>query len=348
MKMTFVEALNGALCTEMENDPTVFLFGIGLPTRDNFFGSVEGLLERFGPDRVIDTPVAEEAMTGFGLGAAVNGYRGVMHHIRADFALLSLNQLANMIAPYTYSTVGRAEVPLTIRTVVGRGFGQGAQHSKSLHSLFAHIPGLKVVLPTTPQDAWSLLRAAIRDPNPVIVMEHRWLYWAQGEVQQDDQISRLEDAGEILRKGVDATVVATSWMAVESLKAAEVLQRHHGVSIEVCDPKTIAPFDHADFIYRSVEKSGHCIVADGDWLHCGFGAEVAARVSEMCFGQLKSAVTRVGWKHVPIPTARVLENAVYCNAEDIIRAVEAQLDLPEANLEEEEFYQHGHEFRGPF
>lgn len=344
-RISFAQALNEALRQEMERDESVFVYGIGAPDHKRIFGTTADLVERFGPDRCLDTPLCEETMTGFGLGAAIGGLRPVHCHIRVDFLLLALNQLVNMVSTYTYSTAGKVSVPFVIRAVVGRGWGQGYQHSKSLHSYFAHIPGLKVVLPTTPRDAKGLLIGAIRDGNPVVFIEHRWLYWAEGEVPEEP-FSLPLGPGEILRPGRDLTIVATSWMNIEALKAAEILERQ-GVSVEVVDPKTIAPFDDSLAI-ESVNRTGHCLVADNDWVECGFSAEVAARVSEKCFGRLKSPVTRIGFAHTPCPTVRKLENEFYPNAEDIVRAVEAKLGLPATDLSAENFFSHENRFTGPF
>lgn len=343
--ISFCEALNEAMEQEMERDPTVFVYGIGVPDHKKIFGSTNGLLERFGPERCFDTPLCEEAMTGFGLGAAINGMRPIHVHIRVDFLLLAVNQLVNMISSYIYSTGGRHKVPLVIRAVVGRGWGQGYQHSKSLHSYFAHIPGLKVVLPTTPKDAKGLLISAIRDDNPVVFIEHRWLYWAVDDVPEEPFTLPIGE-GNILRRGNNITIIATSWMCVEAIRAAEILARE-GVSVEIVDPRTIAPFDDK-LAVESVRKTGHCIVADNDWLDCGFSAEVAARISEKCFGQLKSPVRRIGFATTPCPTVRCLENEFYPNAIQIIRAVEEMLRLDAIDLSGEDFYSHERRFKGPF
>lgn len=344
-RISFCEALNEAMHEEMERDPSVFVYGIGVPDHKKIFGSTAGLLEKFGADRCFDTPLCEDAMTGFGLGAAINGMRPIHIHIRVDFLLLAINQLVNMVSTYSYSTRGRVKVPLVIRAVVGRGWGQGYQHSKSLHSYFAHIPGLKVVLPTTPRDAKGLLTSAIRDDNPVVFIEHRWLYWANDEVPEGPFTIPLGEA-QILRPGRDLTIVATSWMNVEALKAADILERY-GVSVEIVDPRTIAPFDDT-LITESVTRTGHCIVTDNDWLDCGFSAEVAARVSEKCFGRLKSPVKRIGFAPTPCPTVRCLENEFYPNAQDIIRAVEEKLGIDPIDLSREDFYSHERRFKGPF
>lgn len=344
-QITFGQAANEAVVQEMERDPSVFIYGVGLPDHKRFFGTLQGVLEKFGPSRYFDTPISEDAMTGFGLGAAINGLRPIHVHIRADFLLLAMNQLGNMIASYTYMTGGKLKAPLVIRAVIGRGFGQGAQHSKSLHGLVAHFPGLKVIMPTTPRDAKGLLTAAIRDDNPVVSIEHRWLYWATGEVPEEPFAIPIGQ-GNVLRAGTDVTIVATSWMNVEALQAADILGRH-GISVEVVDPRTIVPLDDG-LISASVQKTGQCVVADTDWLFCGFSAEVAARVAEKCFGRLKSPVTRIGFAPTPCPTVRVLEDRFYPNAFDIVRAVTAKLGAPAIDLAGEELYSHEKKFLGPW
>jgi pyruvate dehydrogenase E1 component beta subunit len=344
-KISYCAALNEAIVQEMERDPDVFVYGLGVPDHKRAFGSTAGIVEKFGKKRCFDTPLAEDTMTGFGLGAAINGLRPIHVHMRVDFLVLAMNQLVNLVSCYRYASAGTLKVPLVIRAIIGRGWGQGAQHSKSIYSAFAHIPGLKVVLPTTPQDAKGLLASAIRDDNPVIFIEHRWLYWQEGEVPLKPFTIPIGEAN-ILHKGKDVTVVATSWMNVEALKAAEVLKRR-GVSIEIVDPRTIAPFNE-ELIVKSVRKTGRCIVADNDWLHCGFSAEVSARVSQRCFGKLKYPVERIGFAPTPCPTARHLENEFYPNAIKIIRSVEKMLKLSPTDLSKEEFYSHEKRFKGPF
>ena len=344
-KISYCQALNEAMSQEMERDPNVFVYGIGVPDHKRVFGSTAGLVEKFGAERCFDTPLCEDTMTGFGLGAAINGMRPINVHIRVDFLLLAMNQLANMVSAYRYVSGGKLDISLVIRAVIGRGWGQGFQHSKTMHSVFAHIPGLKVVLPVTPRDAKGLLISAIRDNNPVLLMEHRWLYWQEGEVPEEPFTIPLEGA-DIVCEGKDVTVVATSWMNVEALKASEILGRR-GVSIEIVDPRTIAPFND-ELIIKSVEKTGRCVVADNDWLNCGFSAEVAARVSEKCFGKLKSPVRRIGFAPTPCPTTRHLENEFYPNAIEIVRTIEEMLELEPVDLSNEDFYGHERKFKGPF
>jgi len=345
-EITYREALLEALAQEMERDPSVFVYGIGVADHKGVFGSTLGLEDRFGPERCFDTPLAEDTMTGFGLGAALNGLRPVNVHVRVDFLLLAMNQLANMVSSYRYGSNGMLPVPMVIRAVVGRGWGQGIQHSKSMYSVFAHIPGLKVVLPTTPYDAKGLLISAIRDNNPVIVIEHRLLYDVVDEVPEEPFSIEIGEAS-VMREGTDVTLVALSWMGVEALKAAEVIQRQHGCSVEVVDPRTIAPFND-QAIVASVAKTGHCVVVDNDWLDCGFSAEVAARVSEKCFRDLRAPIRRLGFAATPCPCTRPLENCFYPGAVDIIRTIEETLELPPADVSSEDFYSHESKFRGPF
>ena len=341
----FCQALNEATAQEMRRDSRVFVYGIGVSDHVRVFGSTNGLVEEFGSDRCFDTPLCEDTMTGFGLGAAACGLRPIHVHIRVDFLLLAMNQLVNQISSFCYGTKGRIGVPMVIRAVVGRGWGQGYQHSKSLFSYFTHIPGLKVVAPATPYDAKGLLTAAIQDNNPVVFLEHRWLYWGTGPVPDEPYIVPLGKAN-VLRHGSDLTIVATSWMNVEALHAARILERR-GVSVEVIDPRTLAPLD-VPTILQSVRKTGRCLVADCDWVDSGYSAEVAAVVSEGAFGELKGPVRRLGFAHTPCPTARCLEDEFYCNAADIVRTVDAMLDLSPTDLSGEDFYSHERRFRGPF
>ncbi len=344
-QLSYREAVNGALIQEMERDDRVFVYGCDVADHKRIYGSTTDLVERFGPERCFSTPISEDAMTGMGLGAAISGLRPIHVHIRVDFLLLAMNQLANMISTARYMSGGDLSVPMVIRAVVGRGWGQSAQHSKSLHSVFAHLPGIRVVAPTTPNDVKGLMSAAIRDDNPVVMLEHRWLYDTVGEVDEGDAVVPLGKA-RVVRAGTDLTIVATSWMVVEALRAADLLAER-GVSVEVIDPRTLAPLDE-ESIVASVQKTRHCIVADNDWSFCGFGAEVAAMVSERCFGQLGAAVSRVGWAFVPCPTTRCLENEFYPNANDLVRAAERSLGLDAMDLSGFDFYTYENRFKGPF
>jgi len=343
--ITYREGLNEAMAEEMRRDPSVFVYGIDVADHKRIFNSSKGLVEEFGAARCFSTPLSEDAMTGFGLGAAINGMRPIHVHMRVDFLLLGMNQLVNMIATHRYGSGGSMKVPMVIRAIIGRGWGQSYQHSKSLHSWFAHVPGLKVVMPSTPRDAKGMLIAAIRDDNPVIFIEHRWLYDAVGDVPEDAGTIAL-DGARVLREGGDATVVGTSWMNVEAVKAAQILGKR-GVSLEVIDVRSIAPFD-SETVIRSVRKTGRCVIADNDWINCGFSAEVATTVYEACLRELKAPIKRIGFAATPCPCTRPLENEFYPNVVDIIRAVEAQLGLDQTDLSGEDFYSYENKFKGPF
>ena len=348
-KISFCDAINEALVQEMTNDPSVFVYGIGVPDHKKIFGTTRNLVEKFGERRCFDTPLAEDGLTGFGLGAALNGLRPVQVHIRVDFMLLAMNQIVNMVSTATYGSGGKLKVPMVIRGIVGRGWGQGYQHSKSLHSYFTHIPGLKVVCPTTPADAKGLLTTAIRDDNPVIFLEHRWLYWAEDEVPEGDYSIPFGKAN-ILREGSDISIIATSWMNIEALRAAELANKYHGLSVEVVDPRTLYPLD-TEMLVNSVRKTGHCIVADNDWASSGFGAEVACEIYDAAQHDINlcESIDRVGFAHTPCPTARHLENKFYPNAERLLRVIEKQFRLSPAVLDRsEQFYSHELKFKGPF
>ena len=343
-QLSFRQALALAQAEEMRQDPNVFVFGLDVPDHKRIFGSTAGLLEEFGPRRCFGTPLSEEAMTGVALGAALSGLRPIHVHIRADFMLLAMNQIINMISNLRYMSGGKLKIPLVIRAIIGRGWGQSAQHSKALHGTLTQYPGLKVVLPTSPQDAYTLLRSAIREDNPVIFLEHRWLYDVVGPVD-----AGLEDpSGQpvVRREGSDLTVVATSWMVIEALKAAQVLAKQ-GVALEVVDVRTLTPLNDKP-ILDSVRKTKTCLVADYDWTFSGFSAELAARIGEACFGILKHPVKRLGFAPVPCPTTRPLENEFYPSAKTIVRTVEQLLGLQEMNLSGESFYSYEQRFKGPF
>ena len=343
--ITYREALNEAMSEEMRRDPNVFVYGIDVADHKRIFGSTDNLVEEFGAERCFSTPLSEDAMTGLGLGAAINGLRPIHIHMRVDFMILAMNQITNMIASYNYGTCGKLKVPMVIRAVIGRGWGQAWQHSKTLHSWFAHIPGLKVVMPSRAKDAKGMLIAAIRNDNPVIFIEHRWMYDVPGELPGNIEETSL-DGCEVIRSGTDITVLATSWMNIEAIKAADIMQSN-GIDVEVIDVRSISPFD-ADTVIKSVKKTKHLIVADYDWLHCGFSAEVAATIYEACMADLKMPITRLGIPATHCPTTRPLEDEYYINAIDIIHATEKQLELSPTCLTGEQFYSYEDKFKGPF
>ncbi len=342
--ISYQEAIRQATYLEMRKDKNVFVCGIGITSHSKAFGTTEGIEEKFGSQRCFDTPISEDAMTGFVFGAAVRGLKPIHVHIRSDFFILGMNQLANIISPFQYYVHGTIPLPIVFRVIIGRGFGQGAQHSKSLLSFFTHIPGFKVIAPSSPQDAKGLLTSAIKDKNPVIFFEHRWLYWSEQKVKEESFEIEI-GKGKIVKKGEDLTIIAISWMNVEAILAAEILKKRN-ISIEIIDPRTLYPLDKK-MIVNSVRKTKKCLVVDCDWTFGGMSGEIASIVSKECFKVLQKPVERLGFKHIPCPTARHLENSFYPNAENIVRKAEKLLDLSAMNLDGIEFFSNEKKFKGP-
>jgi pyruvate/2-oxoglutarate/acetoin dehydrogenase E1 component len=316
-QLKFVQAINEALDLCMAKDQRVFVLGLGAPDAAAVFGSTRGLADKYGPRRVLDMPVSENGATGVAVGAALRGMRPVMTHVRLEFAMLAIDQIVNQAANWHYMFGGQASVPLVIRMVVGRGWGQGPQHSQSLQAWFAHVPGLKVVMPATPHDAKGLLISAIEDDNPVVFIEHRWLYNIHGPVPEGLYRVPLGQPN-VLRQGRHVTVVATSYMTVEGMRAADELAEE-GIELEIVDVRTLNPFDET-LVLASVRKTGRLIVADTGWRSVGFAAEVVARVTEQCLGDLKAPPIRLTSPDVPTPTTRALSNYYYPLVRDITAA----------------------------
>ena len=340
--LKFGEAINAALTEAMAKDPSVFMMGQGVDDHKAVFGSAKGILERFGKNRLFDTPISEAAMTGVAIGAALDGMKPIHLHIRNDFLYLAMDQIFNMAAKWRYMFGGTMSLPITIRAIVGRSWGQGAQHSQSLQSFFMHVPGIKVVMPTTAFDAQELLMSAIFDPNPVFVIEHRLLYDIPGEVPSSPKGAPFGKAA-VRREGKDLTIVANSYMAVEAIKAAEFLAEH-GVSVEIVDPVTLVPLDQKTIV-DSVRKTGRLLAIDMSWMTCGMSAEIAAIAAEKAFKHLKQPVRRLGMQPVPCPVSKPLENAFYPNARTIAREVFKMLDQEIPNVEVPMLINN---FKGPF
>lgn len=324
--LTYAQAVSEALDQSMENDPSVFVIGLGVSDRAATFGSTKGLVEKYGTKRVIDAPVSENALTGICLGAAITGMRPVMTHIRLEFAMLAMDQIANQAAKWHYMFGGRAHAPMVIRMIVGRGWGQGSQHSQSLHAWFTHIPGLKVIMPSTPYDAKGMMMSAIKDNNPVISIEHRWVYNIKGEVPEDPYYVTLGEP-RLLKEGKDVTIVTTSYMGVEAVKAFENL-KNKNISADIIDVRTLSPLDDT-LIINSVKKTGRLIVADLGCKTSGYAGEVITRVVEKGFSSLKKAPIRLTVPDIPTPTTRALANFYYPLAQDIENAVYFLLDKKE-------------------
>lgn len=318
-QLKFSQAINEALDLCLGADPSVYVVGLGVPDPKGVFGSTIGLAQKYGEQRVMDMPTSENAMTGIVLGSAVVGMRPVLTHQRVDFALLSLDQIVNQAAKWHYMFGGRLRAPLVIRMIVGRGWGQGPQHSQSLQAWFAHIPGLKVVMPATAHDAKGLLIASIEDDNPVVFLEHRWLYNLVDRVPEGMYRVALGEA-RVVREGADVTIVASSYMTIEALHAAELLAGR-GRRAEVIDLRTISPWDE-EKVLESVRKTGRLIVADTGTRTVGFSAEVVARVVESAFEALKSPPVRIALPDCPTPTSPAIANHYYPRAIDIAAAAD--------------------------
>ena len=317
--LTYRDAILEATSQAMEDDPDVFVMGQGVDDVGAVFGTTKGLMEKFGPIRVMDTPLAENGITGIATGAAIAGMRPILVHMRVDFLPLSMDQLINHASKWHYMFGGAASVPLTIRAITGRGWGSAAQHSQALHALLAHIPGLKVVMPASPYDAKGLLLAAIYDNNPVLFLEHRWLYEHIGHVPEERYIVPI-GKGIIRKEGRDITIAAVSHMVSETLAASAMLAEK-GIDAEVVDLRSLKPLD-AGLVIESVKKTGRLVIADTGWKEYGIGAEVAARVFEHGFSFLKAPVERIALPDAPAPASSTLEAAYYPGKDDIIKAAE--------------------------
>lgn len=322
-------AINEALRQMMEADSSVFLLGQGVNSPWYVGNTTTGLKDQFGPERVFDTPVSENAVTGAAIGAALAGMRPVVIHPRMDFALLAVEQIFNQAANWHYMFGGKVSVPVVIRPIINRGGEQAAQHSQALQAMYAHVPGLKVVMPSTAYDAKGLLITSILDDNPVIYIDDRWLYTHTGDVPEEIYQVPIGQAA-IRRAGRDVTVAATSWMVIEALKAAQELAQA-GIEVEVIDLRSLKPLDE-ETLLASVAKTGRLVVADAAWLTCGFAAEVAARVAGDGFEYLKAPIVRVALPDTPAPMSSSLEKAYYRTAADIVRAVKQVAEWPRSHL----------------
>lgn len=314
----FATAINEAIHQAMEIDESVICYGLGVTDPKAVFGTTTNLEKRFGSERVFDMPTSENAMTGVAIGASLNGVKSVMTHQRIDFFLLAMDQLINSAAKWHYMFGGQNSIPITIRLIIGRGWGQGPTHSQNLQAWFAHIPGLKVVMPTTPEDAKGLLTSSILDPNPVVFLEHRWLHNAVGEVPDGDFRLPLGKA-KVVREGKDVTIVSMSYMTIEALHAANYLERQ-GVSCEVVDLRTIKPLDW-QAVFKSVEKTGRLLVLDSGFTTGSVAGEIVARVAMEKFSALHVAPARLAMPDVPEPTSPALTKGFYVRAADIAEKV---------------------------
>lgn len=315
-QITYAQAIREAQEIALKRDEGVFLIGEGVPDAKGIFGTCTGLADRF-PGRVLDMPVSENGMTGICVGAAISGMRPVIIHARMDFTLMAFDAMVNTAAKWFFMFGQRQSVPIVIRMIVGRGWGPGPQHSQSLQAIFAHIPGLKVVMPATPEDAKGLLLSAIADPNPVVFIEHRWLHGITGEVKEGYYTVPIGRA-RIARAGADLTIVSSSHMTVEAMRAAQALDEEIGISAEVVDLRSIRPLD-TPAILASVKKTRRLMVADTGWKSFGIGAEIVALVAESGI-RLEAPPLRIALPDTPTPTSPALAGVYYPTSVDLYRA----------------------------
>lgn len=330
-ELNYAQAILEATDQCLAENPAVYIMGLGVPDPKGIFGTTLGLQDKHGEKRVLDMPVAENGMTGIAIGSALMGMRPIMTHQRIDFMLLSFDQIINNAAKWHYMFGGQLKVPLVIRLLIGRGWGQGPQHSQSLQAIFAHVPGLKVVMPTTPYDAKGLLIAAVRDDNPVIYIEHRWLHNIFGPVPEEAYEVPIGKA-KLVREGNDITIVSLSYMTLEAIKAAAILEKD-GIHAEIIDLRSLKPLDE-NTIIESVKKTGRLIVADSAWHTSGFAAEIITTITEKAFSFLKSSPQRLTFPDLPTPTSPALANHYYPRTIDIINGARTIFNLPKKTEED--------------
>ena len=315
---TFSSAIRDALAVALAHDPGVLCYGLGVDDPKGVFGTTLNLHREFGPERVFDMPTSENAMTGIAVGAALNGLRPVMTHQRLDFALLSMDQLINNAAKWHFMFGGQRAVPLTIRMIIGRGWGQGPTHSQNLQAWFAHVPGLKVVMPASAADAKGLLLASIFDDNPVVFLEHRWLHNLKGEVPAGDYRVPIGKANRV-REGSDLTVVATSYMTIEAIHAVDHLAGQ-GIACDLIDLRTVRPIDWPA-IEASVRRTGRLLALDTGFTTGGVAGEIVAHVASVCWKDLRAAPRRLAMPDIPESTSPALTKGYHVRAEQVAQAI---------------------------
>jgi acetoin:2,6-dichlorophenolindophenol oxidoreductase subunit beta len=323
-ELTYRQAVAAGIAQEMDRDPMVVLIGEDVGAAGGVFKLTEGLFERFGPERVRDTPISEQAIVGAAMGAAMTGLRPVAELMFSDFFAVTWDMVVNQIAKTRYMTAGQVSLPLVLRTANGAGLRFGAQHSQSVENWAMAIPGLKVVAPSTPADMKGLMAAAIRDPDPVIVCEHKSLFATKGEVPGGEHVVSLGEAA-VVREGSDATIVALAAMVPRALKATEILALDHGIDAEVIDLRTLIPLD-AQAILRSVAKTSRLFTVEENPRAGGWGGEIVALVADEGFYSLDAPVVRITTPHVPLPSAAVLEDAAIPTVERIVATIVRRLD----------------------
>lgn len=320
--LSYRHAVKEALREEMIRDPRVLILGEDVGPHGGNFKVTEGLWAEFGEDRVKDTPISENGIVGVGLGLAMTGMRPVVELMFSDFTANAMDQLINQMAKIRYMSGGQVKAPMVVRTTIGGGRSSAAQHSQSLQAWFMHIPGFRIAIPSSPEDAKGLLKTAIRSDDPVIFLEHKMEYNFEGPVPEEEYLTPFGVA-DVKRQGKDVTVIATSLLVQKALKAAETLAQE-GIDVEIVDPRTLNPLDK-ETMYKSVRKTNRVVIADEGHLTCGVGAEFATLVAHDCFDYLDAPIERVGTKDVPIPFSPPMEQFVVPNEQDIINAVRRTL-----------------------
>lgn len=324
------DAIREGLTEVAKKDSSVIFLAEGVDDPSAVYGTIADLSKHIAPERIIEMPVAENALTGVAIGAAMMGKRPILSFHRVEFALLAMEQIVNNAAKAHYISRGRHRVPIVIRLVVGRGWGQGPEHSQSLESMFALVPGLKVIMPTYPKDAKGMIISAVEDNNPVIVIEHRWCHYAQGQVPEGYYTEPL-DGPRAIREGKDLTIVATSYMTLEAMRAAEQLEKL-GVSATVFDLRVIRPLI-LDRVFASVAQTGRLMTVDTGFRKFGIGAEIVSEVVANCFDKLKAAPVRIGMPDHPTPSSRGLIPGIYPDAARIVREAGSELGLAQDKIE---------------
>ncbi|MCB9358490.1 alpha-ketoacid dehydrogenase subunit beta [Candidatus Woesearchaeota archaeon] len=321
-EITYADAIKEAFDQLLESSPDTFVMGIGVKSPWYVGNSMKGIFDKYGEERIIDIPISENGITGITIGAAMAGMRPIMVHPRMDFMYLAMDQIINSASAANYMFGGKSNVPVTIRSIINRGGEQGAQHSQASQAMYMHIPGIKVVMPSTPYDAKGLLVSSVKDNNPVIYIDDRWLYNEKGDVPEEMYEVPIGKAN-IIREGKDLTIVATSYMVSQALVAAEELA-DKGIDIEIIDLRTIKPIDE-DAIITSVKKTGKLLVVDAAWRHAGVAAEVSAIASEKAFSYLKQPIHRLTLPDCHAPASSVLEEVYYIRSDKIKEKIQEMI-----------------------
>jgi len=313
-QITYQDAIAEALYQAMSSDDNVYVIGLGVSDYKGIFGTTLNLMRHFGPDRVIEAPASENALTGIAVGSAAFGKRPVLVHARNDFMFLAMDEMINAASKWKYMYAGKSQAPIVVRGIIGKGWGQGPTHSQSIQSVIAHFPGIYVAMPSTPYDAKGFLLSSLKGSVPCVIMEHRRLYNTIGEVPEE-KYSCPFGKGRIVKKGSDVTLAAASLMVEEGVKACLALKKM-GIHLEVIDPRTLCPLDE-NIILKSVRKTGRLIVADTSWVSYGFASEIAGLIASNGYHLLKKPVSRIGLKPCPSPVSKPLEDEFYPTYKDI-------------------------------